>query len=328
MAVTALEKMGVDVDPLLARTQISKSKLANPIGRISIKKEHDFWSAAIGATSDPLLALHMAEHVPFGTFPLLEYIGASCESLYQALVFFGKYAEIVYGDWRPRLIEENNSVRFDLGTEGDPEEYRNTNEFGLAVMLSRLKHFSGGDVPLTKVCFRHSLVGSLDEFEKYFGAPVLFDQAEDSLIFDERIKKTSCTNSDNFLLSSLLKLTEKLFMMLPGKNRAIESDLIAKVKSAVKTQLSQGEPEIQKIAEEIAMSARTLQRKLESDGTSLSRIIVQVRKEQATEFLKDKSLTNEDIALMLGYSTLSAFNRAFKQWFNMTPSEFRKSQET
>ena len=324
MALTALEKIGVDPSPILKEAQISRAKLMNPVGRVPIKKERHFWKIATETTSDPHLGLHLADHVPFGAYPLLEYIGASCQSLYQALVFFGKYGQVIYGCWHPRLVESKNSIRFDLGTEGAPENSRHADEFGLALMMKRLKHFSGADVPLKAVQFRHHLIGDVEEYKKIFSVNVSFDQEESSLLFDSSIKNIPCKSADHFLLGSLLNLAEKFLQKLPNEKRSTQSNLNSRVTSIIGKDLALGEPQIEKIASAVGMSSRSLQRKLEEEGTSLSQLVVSVRKEVASELLKNVDLTYEEIALSLGYSTASAFNRAFKQWFKMSPSEFRK----
>lgn len=325
MAIAALDKMGLDPHALMAQAQISQIQLMNPIGRVPVIKELYFWKLAAEKSANPQIALRMAEHVPFGTFPLLEYIGASSQSLYQALVFFNKYAGFIYGGWRPSLSEDSAGIRFELGTEGDPEEFRYTNEFGFAVMVKRFKHFSERDLPVHSVHFRHSLMGDPEEYKKVFGDTVKFDQEEDSILFDAAIKEIPCKRSDHFMLSSLLNLAEKFLHQLDSKSDGTQNELIGKIKSAISKHLPLGEPQADSIAKTVAMSTRTLQRKLEAQGTSLNRLVTQVRKEMASKLLKDRNLSYEEIALTLGYSTLSAFNRAFKQWFKMSPSEFRKS---
>ncbi|MEQ1878257.1 MAG: helix-turn-helix domain-containing protein, partial [Bdellovibrionia bacterium] len=214
-------------------------------------------------------------------------------------------------------------VQFDLGTDGKAEHLRFTNEFGLAMLYRRLNDFAGTRLALKKVHFRHELNGEIAEYEKFFGTTVLFGKTDNSLFFDKKIKKTPCKNSDSFLLGTMLNLAEKIFSKLPGK--AVQSDFVARVRESVRRSFHDGEPTARKIAKELALSTRTLQRMLEAEGTSLTEVTIAERKILSNELLKSPDLTNEDVALMLGYSTLSAFNKAFKQWFKMTPSEFRKT---
>jgi AraC-like DNA-binding protein len=325
MAVLALEFIGADTDSILAEIEVSKVSLMNPLLRIPIIKEHKFWKLAFEKTSNPHLALEMAKQVPFGAFPLLEYIGASSKSLMQSLLFFNKYAKVVYGDWNPTMTEGKKIIEINLGTVGNPDSYRYTNEFGFGLLINRLKYFGVSKVPLKKVHFRHSLMGSQKEYESFFGAKVLFNQSQDCLFFDREIKNIPCKNSDNYMLGSLLSLAEKILSQLTKKPHEEEGELIFLLRGAIKEQLTLGEPNIHETAKQCGLSSRTLQRRLEHRGTSLSQLVTTIRKELALQFLKNSKLTHEEIALTLGYSTLSAFNRAFKLWFKMTPSQYKKT---
>jgi AraC-like DNA-binding protein len=324
MAVSALENLGVETKSILAELEVSRAKLINPLSRIPIKKEQQFWVIAVEKTSNPGIALQMAEQIPFGTFAVMEYLGASCQSLYQAMVFFCKYAELAYGGWSPSLQQENGNIYLDLGA--DSEISKCSNEFGLATLFNRLEYYSGRDAGLEAVHFKHALIGDIRKYEKFFKTKIFFNSDRDSLVFGERVKTIPCRNSSNLMLGSLLNLVEKLTGDLPKKAALKDSELIKSVKKVIESQLSLGEPEIDKIAREVAMSTRSFQRKLELEGTTLTKLISNVRKEMASQLLATNDLSNEEVALMLGYSTLSAFNRAFKQWFKMTPSQFRKTK--
>ena len=326
MAVLALEEMRVDARPLLAEIGVSRATLADPAARISVEKELRFWKSAARRVEGPGVALRMAEHVPFGAYPLVEYLGSSCRSPYQALALFTQYAGVVHGCWHPKLTETARFVRFDLGAEGAPEEFRCTNEFGLANLAGRLRDFSGGGVLLARVHFRHAASGALRRSRSAFGAPVFFEQATDSLFFDRSIKSIPCRSGDDVLLGALLKVAEKLSRALPGGEAAEDTELIARVKTAVKSRLLDGAPAVRSVADELAMSTRSLQRKLEGEGRSMTGIVAAVRKELAAGMLRAGGSTNENVALTLGYSTLSAFDRAFKQWFKVTPSQYRLSR--
>ncbi|MFI5350273.1 MAG: AraC family transcriptional regulator [Elusimicrobiota bacterium] len=327
MAVLALEKMRIDASSILTEIGISRGTLANPLARIAVEKELRFWGAVVRKAGDSRVVLRMAENVPLGSFPLLEYIGSSSWSLYQALALFSKYAGIVHGCWHPKLTETAAQVRFVLGAEGLAEEFRYTNEFALATLVDRLKHFTGGDIPLTRVHFRHASTGSLREYERVFGARVLFGQPADGLFFSQTIKEIPCRNRDNFLLGALLKVAENISSSLPGGAGSArrDSELLSRVKDAVKRRLLDGAPALRSVAGELAMSSRSLQRKLELEGWSMNGVVAAVRKESASGMLRAGAFSNEEIALMLGYSTLSAFDRAFKQWFKVTPSQYRSS---
>ena len=71
------------------------------------------------------------------------------------------------------------------------------------------------------------------------------------------------------------------------------------------------------------MTARTLQRKLASDGNSYQSLLDQIRLERASDMLTNSALTIQDIAFNLGFSDGRSFHRSFKNWTGKTPGDFR-----
>lgn len=83
-------------------------------------------------------------------------------------------------------------------------------------------------------------------------------------------------------------------------------------------------PDLEQCATELALSTRTLIRRLQLENTSYKKILEQVRSEYAADLLTTTHLSANDIGLMLAYSDPSNFIRAFKQWYGITPSNWRK----
>ena len=69
---------------------------------------------------------------------------------------------------------------------------------------------------------------------------------------------------------------------------------------------------------------RQLQRHLQQQGSTYQQRMQQVRCMLAEEYLRDPHLGLHEIALLLGYSEQSAFQRAFKQWRHVTPLQWRQ----
>ena len=78
----------------------------------------------------------------------------------------------------------------------------------------------------------------------------------------------------------------------------------------------------------MAMSARTLQRQLKERGVDFKQLTDETRRRFAINYLKEQKNTLTEVAFLLGYSEVSAFNRAFKRWTGSTPLEYRRSQRT
>jgi AraC-like DNA-binding protein len=73
------------------------------------------------------------------------------------------------------------------------------------------------------------------------------------------------------------------------------------------------------------MSTRTLQRRLAEEGTSFRGLLDDVRRTAAARHLRTPGLSNAEVAYVLGFSELAAFQRAFRRWYGVTPGEFRRT---
>jgi AraC-like DNA-binding protein len=92
--------------------------------------------------------------------------------------------------------------------------------------------------------------------------------------------------------------------------------------------LSNGQPQLAQIAPRLRMSARTLHRKLEQEGTNFRRVLTEVRRELAVRHLVECRLAIGEIAFLLGFSEVSAFHRAFKHWTGHAPHAYRVLQHS
>ena len=92
----------------------------------------------------------------------------------------------------------------------------------------------------------------------------------------------------------------------------------------IKDELSGGNASLERIAGNLSMSGRTLQRKLREHGTSHQELLDQMRKDLAMRYLQERELAICEVAYLLGFSESSALHRAFKRWTGKTPNEFRR----
>jgi AraC-like DNA-binding protein len=79
------------------------------------------------------------------------------------------------------------------------------------------------------------------------------------------------------------------------------------------------------VARALAVSRRTLSRRLADEGTSFRHILDDVRRDFACALLQDRGLSVADVAFFLEYSEPAAFNRSFRRWTGQTPRAFRRS---
>src|SRR5262245_32761286 len=104
----------------------------------------------------------------------------------------------------------------------------------------------------------------------------------------------------------------------------VPSDFVAKVTRMVVSMLSTGDGNVERVADRLGVSRRTLQRRLRDCGAVFNDIVTNTRLELSSLYLGDASLTLTEVAFRLGYSDLSAFSRAFRRWTGRSPIRFRR----
>ena len=99
-----------------------------------------------------------------------------------------------------------------------------------------------------------------------------------------------------------------------------------RVRAIIIHKLPDGEPGRDEIAEKLCISERTLQRQLLSEGTTFQQLLDQTRRELAGRYLRQPKLSLAEAAYLLGFAEPSAFSRACKRWFQLSPGQYRVRQ--
>ena len=100
--------------------------------------------------------------------------------------------------------------------------------------------------------------------------------------------------------------------------------LTERVRSAILAELAGGNPSITVVAPRLHISPRTLERRLEREGTTFSTLLDDLRKRLALRYVASRDLELAEIAFLLGFSKTTAFHRAFKRWTGQTPLYYRR----
>ena len=82
-------------------------------------------------------------------------------------------------------------------------------------------------------------------------------------------------------------------------------------------------PSMESVARQLATTERTLNRKLNAEGTSFTQILDDVRCNLAKEYLSSTKLSIEDISELVGFSEAANFRHAFRRWTGSTPAHYR-----
>jgi AraC-like DNA-binding protein len=103
------------------------------------------------------------------------------------------------------------------------------------------------------------------------------------------------------------------------------NSIVERVRSVIWSALSEGRPRLEHVASALQLPPRTLQRRLAEERTSLHREVDAIRRAMAIAMLRDREISLDEIAFLLGYAEPSTLFRAFQRWTGRTPHQYRAS---
>ena len=95
------------------------------------------------------------------------------------------------------------------------------------------------------------------------------------------------------------------------------------VKHTLKRSLAGRRPSLQDVAQQLHLSARTLQRRLTDAGANFKKVVEDTRRELARQYLGQNTVELSEAAFLLGYEDVNSFFRAFHDWEGTSPGEWR-----
>jgi len=103
-----------------------------------------------------------------------------------------------------------------------------------------------------------------------------------------------------------------------------QDNYAAQLKRMLAELMAEGEANADAACRALKLSRRTLQRRLKAEKTSFNKVLQEVRAVLAINYLSDERLKALEVAMLLGYSSISAFTTAFKSWYDLPPAEYRQ----
>lgn len=156
-------------------------------------------------------------------------------------------------------------------------------------------------------------------YVEHLGCPVELGGRQNSIVF------TSADLDRPFATHNAELLRVIAPQLEAERSQALASRPIGdRVKGVVKAMLAGRRPGIGEVAKELAMSARTLQRRLAEDGASFQQLVQEARRELARHYLLHSSLELNETAYLLGYEDAHSFFRAFHDWEGTPPGAWRE----
>ncbi|MBS0243815.1 MAG: AraC family transcriptional regulator ligand-binding domain-containing protein, partial [Proteobacteria bacterium] len=191
-------------------------------------------------------------------------------------------------------------------------------EFVMELLAIRFRQLFGPQWSPLKVEFEYRRPNCAASYTDVFGANVEFECPSTALTMRSDTLRDRNHVAEKNLFDVLRSAAER---ELAGLDRS--RGLLWRVDEYVANSLTVRSVSLESCAATVELSSRRLQSELKRLGTTFEDEVSRVRRSLAERYLLDTDMALTEIALLLGFSELSAFTRAARGWFGMPPSQWR-----
>jgi AraC-like DNA-binding protein len=316
----ACARLGLDTNEILEAAGLDRATILDPDARIPLEKSDAFWKKAYELSHDPNLALHAIEVLPFGAYRVIDFMATCAPTIGAAFAKVSDYFPIIHSVVRLPYVVGAREVTFASEAPSRPSTItRPYAEYVLAAVFLRVRLATAQRFPLLRVEFSQPRPDDISEHERIFECPVRFGAEACQLVIARDVWDTPRTNSDAGLFAVLESHARMLLEQLPSA-----PDIVGRVREAIESELRGGNPNLDSIARRLAMSPRTLQRRLRDQGVVFNDLLDTMRFRAAKSYLAQGDVAGAEVAFLLGFAEQSSFNRAFKRWSGRTPTDYRR----
>ncbi len=313
-------EFGVDTDALVREFN---ERLA-PLERDS-QEEFFLWNTFYVERLPPLSALFVGMATPFGRWEVLDFLAACYPTVGASFREIARYFKLI--DPHVQFVVRDDDDAGGLPFVEFRHSLRDRNEFfdeyTTGVFLAHYRVLSHNTLRLAAA---HSVRARPEDpawrarVSECLGCEPHYGARYTRLVFTRDGWDAPLLGADARLRGTLEAHAAEL-----ARERSQPRDLGGRVRAVIGPLLRGGEPRIADVAQQLNMTARTLQRRLQDASLGFAALIDQVRLELAHRYLADDSLSIAEVSFALGYSESSAFARAFKRLAGASPVEHREA---
>lgn len=319
IAWALLESYDIEPRPLFEHAGIDPKLMRDLSARVSQTKLDKLWFKIAEEIDDPCFGLKLGKFWHPSYMHALGYAWLASSTLRSALGRLVRYIHVVNQGVEITLSETDQLVTVSwISPSPTGADYWRA-DGALSIIMRMCRANYGDNLDPVEVSLRHGKPTCAGDFFSYFRCPVSFDGEFDGLVLTRESVEKNLPGA-NPLMS---QLNDNEMIKYLAKLNA--DDIIQRTKAEIIKQLPDGRASDNIIADSLHMSSRTLQRKLNENGTTFKKLLTDVRKELAMKYIQNRQITLTELSFQLGFSEVSAFSRAFKQWTGNAPRYYRQS---
>jgi AraC-like DNA-binding protein len=318
---------GADRRMLIERSGIRPGDLKEQDNRVPLSNYVALIEAGRELCDEPALALLFGEAVKLQDISIVGLVGEAAETTEEARRQLNRYARLMIDEDDCRISDHLELVRDESGVWlklTSPLYVNNPllTESSFARCICGARELFGATHNFAKwpypkaVHFTHREPSYHAEYERVFGAPLVFGSHMNALLMDEEFLSIRLprTRTNRYVFGVLSAHAEALL-----KNLESSKSTRGRVESLLMPILHTGEASMDLITGKLGLSRQTLFRKLKAEGVTFEKVLDELRHRLALYYLSGKKVSVNETAYLVGFSDPAAFSRAFKRWTGSSP---------
>ncbi|WP_372966174.1 AraC family transcriptional regulator [Marinobacter sp.] len=310
---------GVDVDTCLLGTGITRVDLSD--GEVLITREQEtrlIENLMLALPDVPALGFRLGLQYNVATFGVWGFALRTCRTLRDAARTALRYLPLSTAYCQMYTLEEDGCFGIGLDPAPIPPHLRQfLLERDLATGVNLVKELSLSGLTICEAEFQGPPPDHADFIAETMGIAPRYQSKRNAML-------VSAEAADR----PLPTFSARLVRMLDDQCRLqLEQRQTSGLAGLVRQQILGPlglVATLDEVAKTLAMSPRSLRRKLDQEGTSFRALVEEERSQAATQILSGSDMKLDELAIHLGYTDTASFTRAFRRWTGMSPGEYRK----
>jgi len=315
-----LTELGVRPGRAFAQAGVDPQLFQDPDSRIQFEALASLFEACVSLTGCPHFGLLVGERFTLKAFGPLGYLMRNSASVGEAVRTLLLYlhlhdrgaAPVLLAPDPSRVILGYSIYRHSAPTAAHAQIY----DAAIAIGYRILGELCGPRWKPLRIQFSHSRPGNIEPYRQLFRSRVRFDAEVSGIVFASSWLERPIEGADAILHDVLAKAIRHDEANSP-------MSFADQVQGVLHQMLLSGTASAEAVARVFGIHERTLRRHLADEGKSLQQLINQTRFELAQQLLQNTGLSVSEIAVALQYGDPNAFSRAFRNWANLSPSQWR-----
>jgi AraC-like DNA-binding protein len=318
--VEALIAEGIAPEEALRGVHVRQDELYAPATRISLNQMVEACCNAIRLSRDPQIAFRVGSSIHVSAYGMYGYAMLCCTDFRRVMAFACKYHQLAVpliditfeekGDWAIWKVTPLPHPRIDAPL------YRFLVELHMGIHCSLHRDVMGPSFTQSRIGVTYGASETLT-FPELVGCPILFKQPTNHFVFEKAWLDGEPVLGHRMTFAAILAMCDDLLADMVQRG-----GVAGRVRQLLLRDIA-NRPSFEGAAKLLRTNPRTLRRQLTAQGTSFRELVDELRMQFAVKYLRDTDLTNEDIALALGFSDAANFRQAFRRWTKKSPSQFK-----